>query len=84
MAKVLISDPISTTGVQILENSGIEVVNLPKAKKVGFNKIIEQIDGIIVRSGTIVDEELMKKAKVFFKKNFHKKISSDKCRIFLI
>ena len=63
MARVLISDPISATGVQILENSGIEVVHLMEAKKVGFKKIIDQIDGIIVRSGTMVDKGLMNKAK---------------------
>ena len=63
MAKVLISDPISATGVQILENSGIEVLYFPRGKKVGLKKIINKIDGIIVRSGTIVDEELMNKAK---------------------
>jgi D-3-phosphoglycerate dehydrogenase len=66
--KVLITDPISDTGIKILEERGLEVVYKPNYPEVDLNNnVLETIDGWIIRSGTQIDNshfEIAKKLKV--------------------
>ena len=60
--KVLVTDPISQNGLDVLEKSGIEVLNMPNAKREDIYKVISGIQGWIVRSGTNISAEDIKKA----------------------
>ena len=60
--KVLITDPISDSGVRILENNNCEIINKVNDKK-NIDKTINQIDAWIIRSGTQISKEHISKAK---------------------
>ena len=62
MYKVLITDPISQNGLDILTNLDIEVINLPNPSDSDLCKVLPDIHGWIVRSGTKVTSEYIKKA----------------------
>ena len=57
MIKVLITDPISDNGIQLLEKSGIEVLNNPDIDSDDLIKLLGDIDGWIIRSGTKITKE---------------------------
>jgi len=57
--KILISDSLSTQGVELLEKAGFTVVVKSKMPKEELFKEIKDADGLIVRSGTKVTEELI-------------------------
>ena len=59
--KILISDPISTTGMQILKNANFTILDYQK-KNIDV-EILPEIDGWIIRSGTEVNQNYLKKAK---------------------
>jgi D-3-phosphoglycerate dehydrogenase len=62
--KVLVSDELSETAVQIFRNRGIEVDYLPKLgkDKEELVRIIGQYDGLAIRSATKVTEKLLARA----------------------
>lgn len=61
--KVLVSDPVSDLGLEILKEAGIDTVYLPKSKSEDIKENLSDIDGWIVRSGTKVTRDLIEKAK---------------------
>ena len=60
--KVLVTDPISDSGIKILENHNCEVINRIDTKDT-IDNIIDQIDAWIIRSGTQISEDHINKAK---------------------
>ena len=61
--KVLVSDPITDTGISILEDSGFKTLYLPDSDKKEINKAIHDVDGMIIRSGTTVDASMLESVK---------------------
>src|SRR5262252_2292340 len=62
--KVLLLDGIDPAGVDVIQRSkAIDAIVHDKISREDLMKIVEQADGIIVRSSTAVDRELMQKAK---------------------
>ena len=61
--KILVSDPITDTGLSILKDSGINIVYLPNSDSIAINKAIQDADGMIIRSGTKVDLEMIESSK---------------------
>ena len=61
--KILISDSLSKQGVEALEKAGFTVVVKSKMPKDELLKEIKDADGLIVRSGTKVTEELLAAAE---------------------
>lgn len=60
--KILISDSLSTQGVELLQKAGFTVVVKSKMPKDELLKEIKDADGLIVRSGTKVTAELIEAA----------------------
>ena len=62
--KVLVSDKLSETAVQIFRDRGIDVDFQPELgkDKVGLLKIIDQYDGLAIRSATKATEKLLANA----------------------
>ena len=63
MNKVLITDPISDNGIKILEESGIEVINKPDIDLDELMRILPDIDGWIIRSGTKINKNHLDASK---------------------
>ena len=61
--KILVTDPISNSGINLLQNSGFELIYETNLEKNDILKFIESIDAWIVRSGTQVTKELINKAQ---------------------
>ena len=57
--KVLISDSISEDGIQILKNSGLEVVYKPGLSYEELLEIVSEFDALIIRSATKVTKEVI-------------------------
>ena len=62
MYKVLITDPISQTGLDLLKESNIEVINILNPSDDQLAEVISGVHGWIVRSGTKISSENIKKA----------------------
>ncbi len=62
MYKVLITDPISENGLNLLKKANIEVINIPSPTPEELSKVIEDVQGWIVRSGTNITAEFIRKA----------------------
>ncbi|BCW88437.1 D-3-phosphoglycerate dehydrogenase [Alphaproteobacteria bacterium SO-S41] len=62
MPKVLISDALSPAAVQIFKDRGVEVDVKPGLTKDELLKIIDQYDGLAIRSNTKVTAEVLKAA----------------------
>ena len=64
MPKVLVSDKLSETAVQIFRDRGVEVDYLPDLgkDKEKLAEVIGQYDGLAIRSATKVTEKLLEKA----------------------
>jgi D-3-phosphoglycerate dehydrogenase len=64
MPKVLVSDELSETAVQIFRDRGVEVDYLPKLgkDKEKLAELISQYDGLAIRSATKVTEKLLENA----------------------
>src|SRR5690606_41986189 len=62
--KVLVSDKLSETAVQIFRDRGVEVDYLPDLgkDKEKLAEVIGQYDGLAIRSATKVTEKLLEKA----------------------
>ena len=63
MSKVLISDKLDPLAVEIFEKNGIEVDFKPGLSVEEQLKIIDQYDGLAIRSSTVVTPEMVAKAK---------------------
>ena len=64
MPKILVSDSLAEQGVAVLEQSaGIEVVNRPGCSPDELLELIADVDGLAIRSGTKVTEEVFAAAK---------------------
>ena len=61
--KILISDSLSSHGIGILQKAGFEVDVKTKLPKEELLKIIKEYDGLIVRSGTKVTEDVIAAAE---------------------
>ena len=61
--KILITDPVSDTGLNLIKESGIDVVYETDLNDDGIKEIISDVDGWIVRSGTKVTKELINAAQ---------------------
>lgn len=61
--KVLISDPISEEGIEILKSAGLEVFYKPGLSHEELLEIISEFDAIIIRSATKLTKEVIEKAK---------------------
>ena len=62
MYKILITDPISEIGTNLIRNANIEVLEMYNAKESEIKDILPSIDGWIIRSGTNIDAEKLKLA----------------------
>jgi D-3-phosphoglycerate dehydrogenase len=60
MARILISDPLHPAGIEILEASGAEVVQLAREEHDRLPELIGEFDALVVRSGTRVTAELLR------------------------
>lgn len=60
--RVLISDNLSTTGIEILKKAGLDVDARSKTSPEEIEKIIGDYDALIIRSATKVTKELLDKA----------------------
>ena len=61
--KVLISDPVSTTGIDLLKKAGLSVDYLPKWTEDELKLHVSDASGWVVRSGTKVTEGLLNLAE---------------------
>ncbi|MCF7807252.1 MAG: phosphoglycerate dehydrogenase [Candidatus Marinimicrobia bacterium] len=63
MKKVLITDPLSATGVEVLKQAGLEVIELLDGDNDKLEQILPDIEGWIIRSGTRIGAAEIAKAK---------------------
>ena len=61
--KILITDPISDRGVELLKEAGFEVLLKPSISSDELQSFIGEIDGWIIRSGTKITKEFIADAK---------------------
>jgi len=61
--KILITDPLSVAGKDVLEAAGLEVIELLDQKDVRLNEILPEVEGWIIRSGTTIGAAEMSRAK---------------------
>ena len=62
MSKVLITDSLSTSGVEVLKQAGLEVVEILDGDAEKINQVLPQVSGWIIRSGTTIDAEKITRA----------------------
>ena len=60
--KILITDPISESGVENLKDAGFEVLYKPDSSEDEIHTLINDIQGWIIRSGTKINDSLIKDA----------------------
>jgi D-3-phosphoglycerate dehydrogenase len=58
--KILVSDPLESTGLEMLRDSGHEVFELPAEERGRLAEIIADYDALVVRSATRVTAELLR------------------------
>tara|TARA_Y100000590_G_C15709021_1_gene1009670 strand:+ start:492 stop:2072 length:1581 start_codon:yes stop_codon:yes gene_type:complete len=63
LAKILITDPLSETGINQLREANLEVIYKPKLSDDELYSVISDIDGWIIRSGTKISEDFINHAK---------------------
>ena len=63
MSKVLISDPIADKGIEILEESGFDILYNPNPSEDELHALSIDVDAWIVRSGTKINSNLLKDAR---------------------
>jgi D-3-phosphoglycerate dehydrogenase len=61
MPRVLISDKLESTGLDLLREAGIELDNRPGLKDAALQEALQAADGVVVRSGTRITAELLDK-----------------------
>lgn len=57
--RVVVAEPFSETGLAVLREHGVDVVECHNASRETLRKALAGADGLIVRSQTIVDRELL-------------------------
>jgi len=62
MLRVLVSDPVTDSGNAVLKDAGLDIVYEPDADKAALLKIVPNVDGWIIRSGTTIDQDLIEAA----------------------
>ena len=62
IVKVLITDPLSDAGISVLKDAGISIVYNTDAKKKELLGIVPEVDGWIIRSGSLIDKDLINAA----------------------
>tara|TARA_Y100001934_G_scaffold55912_1_gene68989 strand:- start:12499 stop:14076 length:1578 start_codon:yes stop_codon:yes gene_type:complete len=60
--KILITDPISDSGIKILSDNNCEIIDKINSKD-KLDDVIDKVDGWIIRSGTQISGDDIKKAK---------------------
>ena len=60
--KVLITDPISDTGLSILQDSGFDIVYKAESSQIEKYGAAHDVEGLIIRSGTKVDSTMIEYA----------------------
>ena len=63
MLKILITDPLSEIGLNILKDAGFEILYKPKILLDELSVLLPDIDGWIIRSGTKITSDLIKNSK---------------------
>ena len=63
MLKILITDPLSEIGLNILKDAGFEILYKPKIPLDELSVLLPDIDGWIIRSGTKITSNLIKNSK---------------------
>jgi D-3-phosphoglycerate dehydrogenase len=61
MPRIFVSDKLSTGGVELIKNAGLELDNRPGLKDAELAAALQAADGMIVRSETKVTAELLEK-----------------------
>ena len=61
--KVLITDPISEKGINLLNENNIEVLYKPDLNAKEYHSVSGDIDGWIIRSGTKINEDFISQAQ---------------------
>ena len=61
--KILITDPVSDSGINLIKESGFDMIYETDLDDNGIKEVITDIDGWIVRSGTKATKELIKTAR---------------------
>ena len=61
--KILITDPISETGMELFTEEGMKILYKPDSSMDEINNLVHDVDAWIVRSGTQIKEESIKDAK---------------------
>ena len=62
IVKVLITDPLSDAGISVLKDAGISIVYNTDANKKELLDIVPEVDGWIIRSGSLIDKDLINAA----------------------
>lgn len=62
MKKILITDPLSASGKAVLEDAGLEVIEILDHDKAKLDAAIPEVEGWIIRSGTTIGAEEISKA----------------------
>lgn len=63
MKKVLITDPLASAGIDVLEQGGLSVIQLLDKDTQKLEAILPEVDGWIIRSGTQIGEKELQHAK---------------------
>ncbi len=61
--KVLISDPITDSGLDILNKSGLDIIYLPESEPKEILKYSKDVHGWIIRSGTKISNDIINQCK---------------------
>ena len=62
MHKVIVTDPISDSGIKVLKQYGFDIINTSSDNK-DLKTLIKDVDGWIVRSGTKITADMIAEAK---------------------
>ncbi|MBV1752949.1 MAG: 3-phosphoglycerate dehydrogenase, partial [Desulfarculus sp.] len=60
--KILVSDPLHEKGIQIFKDQGFEVEVKTGLSPEDLHKAIKGVDGLVIRSATQVDKDLLEAA----------------------
>ena len=63
MTKILVSDPIADKGIELLEETGFDIIYNPNPSDDELQTLASDINAWIVRSGTKITAELLKDAR---------------------
>ena len=63
MVKVLVSDPISSKGLEVLEEAGFDIIYNPNPSPDELQSLVSDINAWVIRSGTTITADLLKDAR---------------------